>query len=275
MLAANETVAKHFADLEIPFIYRVHPDPDPEKLASLVQFLGSLGYTLKWRGRIRPKHLQAVLRQAEGKPEEHLIAGVVLRSLQRARYSPENEGHFGLAATDYTHFTSPIRRYPDLQIHRIIKEYLSHGGLSEARREHYRKLMPAVAAHSSEMERRAEEAERETVDLKKIEFMEGRLGEVFSGVISGVTAFGFFVELPNGVEGLVRVSDLSDDYYIYDEKAYRLVGERTRRQFRLADPVRVKVLHVDKERRRIDFELLEGGTMLKKAAVKHGGRRRR
>lgn len=222
MLAANETVAQHFYWLEEPFLYRVHDNPDPEKMQQLSVFLGNFGYRLhigRKQGKrqengadVHPKQLQKLLDQIEGTPEEAMLSRLILRSMKRAVYSPECSGHFGLAATHYCHFTSPIRRYPDLQIHRIIKEFLRRR-LTEKRKEHYEDILNGVAKHSSETERRADEAERICEKMKKAQYMEKHIGETMEAVISGVTGWGFYAELPNTVEGLVPVSSLRSDYF--------------------------------------------------------------
>ena len=257
MLVANETVAADYYWREIPFVYRTHEHPDSEKIAKLSAFINNFGYHLHTgTEEIHPKELQKLLQKLEGTDEEPLISRLTLRSMKQAKYTPENTGHFGLAADCYCHFTSPIRRYPDLQIHRIIKETL-RGRMNRKRMEHYGHILPEVAKHSSEMERRADEAERETVKLKKVQYMERHIGEVFSGVISGVTEWGFYVELENTVEGLVRVTALTDDYYQYFENTYELVGEAAGRRFKLGQKVRVKVEGCDRMLRTIDFVLEE------------------
>ena len=256
MLVANETVAEDYFWQEIPFLYRVHETPDEDKMKKLVTFLQNFGYTMHMQGgqEIRPKEVQKLLDKIEGTPEEAMISRLALRSMKQARYSPDNDGHFGLATQYYTHFTSPIRRYPDLQIHRIIKECL-HGGLKEKRVAHYEKLLPQVAVQTSALERRADEAERETEKMKKCEYMSRFVGQTFEGVISGVTNWGFYVELPNTVEGLVRISELRDDYYIFDESRYELVGEMSRKVYKLGQTVRVVVAGTDKLLRTVDFVL--------------------
>jgi ribonuclease R len=252
MLAANEVIAEHMYWLKVPFVYRVHEIPDMEKMYALQEFLHNLGYSIKGIKNIKPKALQQILEAVKGKPEERVVSTVLLRSLKRARYSEENVGHFGLASHYYTHFTSPIRRYPDLIIHRILREQLE-GKLDEERMEYLNEVLGRIAKHSSERERIAEEAERETVQLKMAEYMAGKIGEVFPGIISSVTPFGFFVELENTVEGLVHVSSLEDDFYRFDEKSITLRGERTKKVFKIGDRVKVRVARVNKNERHIDF----------------------
>lgn len=252
MLAANEVIAEHMYWLKVPFVYRVHEIPDMEKMYALQEFLHNLGYSIKGIKNIKPKALQQILEAVKGKPEERVVSTVLLRSLKRAHYSEENLGHFGLASHYYTHFTSPIRRYPDLVIHRILREQME-GGLTEERVEYLNESLGRIAKHSSERERIAEEAERETVELKMAEYMAEKVGEVFVGIISSVTPFGFFVELENTVEGLVHVSTLEDDFYRFDEKSITLRGERTKKVFRIGDRVRVKLARVNKDERQIDF----------------------
>ncbi len=256
MLAANETVASDFYWRELPFVYRTHENPDTEKIQKLSTFINNFGYTLHiGADEVHPKELQKLLQKIDGTKEEALISRLTLRSMKQARYTIDNTGHFGLAADCYCHFTSPIRRYPDLQIHRIIKESL-RGRLNEKRIDHYEHILPEVAKHSSEMERRADEAERETVKLKKVQYMEQHIGEAFEGVISGVTEWGFFVELENTVEGLVRVTELTDDFYQYYEDTYELVGEAMNRRYKLGQKVQVRVEHCDRIMRTIDFALV-------------------
>ncbi len=253
MLMANETVAEDFFWQELPFVYRTHDNPDPEKMKSLGTFINNFGYSIRMQnGEIYPRELQKLLQNIEGTPEEALIARLTLRSMKQAKYSTLCSGHFGLAAKYYTHFTSPIRRYPDLQIHRIIKENL-RGGLSDGRLSHYEAILPGVAVQSSSMERRADEAERETEKLKKCEYMSRRIGEVYEGIISGVPNWGLYVELPISIEGLIRISDLVGDYYIFDEEHLELVGETTKIRFKLGQKMRVVVAGTDKLTRTIDF----------------------
>lgn len=256
MLAANETVAEEYFWREIPFLYRTHEAPEEDKVKKLSTFINNFGYHIHMGNEIRPKEIQKLLEKVEGTPQEALISRLALRSMKQARYTPENAGHFGLAAQYYTHFTSPIRRYPDLQIHRIIKENL-RGRLSDDRMAHYEKILQEVATQSSEMERRAEEAERENVKLKKVEYMQDRIGEEFEGVISGITKWGAYVELPNTIEGLVHVVNMKDDHYEYREEQYELVGEHFRNVYKLGQRVRVRVLGADRLQRTIDFEFCE------------------
>lgn len=257
MLVCNETVAEHFYWANTPFVYRVHEDPDTDKIESLNEFIHNLGYHIKGINKIHPKALQEVLNKVKGSRHERIISTVMLRSLQKARYYQENLGHFGLAAKYYSHFTSPIRRYPDLIIHRIMKEQLK-GRMDERREDHLHNVLPDIAKQCSERERASEEAERETKDLKKVEFMKQHEGETFEGVISSVASFGMFVELNNTIEGLIRMSSLEDDYYVFNEKQYCLVGERTRKMYRIGDEVKVLVARADVAARQIDFHLVEG-----------------
>lgn len=253
MLLANETVAEDYFWQEIPFLYRTHDNPDPEKMKGLATLINNFGYSIRFHnGEVYPKEVQKLLANAEDTPEEALISRLALRSMKQAKYTVTNTGHFGLAAKYYTHFTSPIRRYPDLQIHRIIKENL-RSGLSEKRISHYDKILGQVSVQSSAMERRADEAERETIKLKKCEYMSKYIGEEFDGVISGVTNWGLYVELPNTVEGMIHVNQLQDDYYHFDEEHYELVGETTRKTYKLGQPIRVVVENTDKLLRTIDF----------------------
>ena len=257
MLLANETVAQHFYWMENPFVYRTHETPDPEKIMKLGTFIRNFGYNIKVKtgdNEIHPKEIQKLLGKIEGTPEEALLSRLTLRSMKRASYQTECMGHFGLACPYYCHFTSPIRRYPDLQIHRIIKEQL-RGRMDGKRILHYEEILPEVAKHSSQMERRADEAERETERLKKAQYMVSRIGEKFEGVISGVTAWGIYVELPNTVEGMVHVSRMAGDYYYYDEQAYEMIGRDTGRTFRLGQKVDVIVDDVDLQMKSVDFVL--------------------
>jgi len=257
MLAANETVAEHFHWLKKPFMYRVHEDPKEEKLLAFMEFVTNFGYSVGGKGNsVHPRALQQLLEEAKGTPEEIIISTVLLRSMKQARYDAESLGHFGLATDFYTHFTSPIRRYPDLIVHRLIREWIEKGEMSEQREKYLAENLPLIAEHSSQRERVAVDAERETDDLKKAEYMAQHIGEEFEGVISSVTSFGIFVELPNTIEGLVHVSFLTDDYYHYHEKMYALIGERTGKQYRIGDVVQVRVSQVNVEERAIDFEIV-------------------
>lgn len=257
MLAANETVAEHFYWLDAPFLYRVHESPTLERMTSLNEFVHNFGYHLKAAGNIHPKALQDLLDKVRGQREELVISYVMLRSMKQARYSAESLGHFGLSAKYYTHFTSPIRRYPDLMVHRVIREMLIEAKFNEERKAHLHAVMPDVATHSSERERNAVDAERETDLIKKIEWMMDKVGQEFEGMISGVTGFGLFVQLDNSVEGLVHVSYLSDDYYHYYENLHALIGERLKHTYRIGDRVRVRVLTASKEQLGIDLGMVE------------------
>ncbi|MEE1257676.1 MAG: ribonuclease R [Lachnospiraceae bacterium] len=257
MLIANETVAQHFYWMELPFVYRTHDNPDSEKVEKLATFIRNFGYTLKSKqDEVHPKELQKLLAKIEDTPEEALISRLTLRSMKQAKYTIDCSGHFGLACQYYCHFTSPIRRYPDLQIHRIIKEQL-RGRMNEKRIGHYQDILPEVAKHSSEMERRAEEAERETDKLKKVEYMEERIGNIYEGVISSITAWGVYVELENTIEGMVHVSMLPGDYFYYDEQAYEMVGQATDMRYKLGERIKVRVNATDKIARTIDFVIPE------------------
>lgn len=257
MLLANETIAESYFWQEIPFVYRVHENPDEEKMNKFGTFINNFGYSLHFsNGVIHPKELQKLLDKIEGTASEALISRLMLRSMKQAKYSTESSGHFGLSAPYYCHFTSPIRRYPDLQIHRIIKENIRKG-ISPRRMKHYEEILPEVAAQSSHMERRAADAEREVEKLKKAQYMSKHLGEVFDGVISGVTKYGIYVELENTVEGLIHVTDLIDDYYIFDENSYSLIGETTKKVYKLGQKIRVEVETVDPVLKTIQF-VLEG-----------------
>ena len=257
MLLANETVAEHMEKLKVPFVYRIHENPNAEKLEKFKAFIYNLGYNdITWGEEVNPKALQRVLDKFKGENEETIISTLLLRSMMQARYSPECAGHFGLAADYYCHFTSPIRRYPDLQIHRIIKEYLNKE-LTENRSKKLVSIVDSAAKQSSEMERVAQEAEREVDDLKKAEYMKDRIGEIFEGMISSVTGFGAFVELPNTIEGLVHITSFRDDYYIYDEDRLILIGERNKKIYRLGDKLKVLCSKVDILSREIYFEIVE------------------
>ncbi len=253
MLLANEMVAQHFYWLEIPFVYRTHDNPDPDKINQLGIFISNFGLGIKTaKEEVHPKEIQKLLGKVEGTPEEALISRLALRSMKQARYSIDCTGHFGLACSYYCHFTSPIRRYPDLQIHRIIKEHLRER-LREERILHYAAILPQVADQSSKMERRAETAERETNKLKKTEYMEEHIGERFEGVVSGITGWGIYVELPNTVEGLIHVSDLEGDYFYYDEANYEMVGRDTGKKYKLGQRIAIIVAKTDQFNRTVDF----------------------
>lgn len=253
MLVCNETVAENSFWQEMPFLYRSHMEPDEEKLEKMEQFLRGFGYHLRKKdGEIHPREIQKVLREAEGKDEERIIVRMVLRSMMQARYTAENTGHFGLAAKYYCHFTSPIRRYPDLEIHRLLKKML-HGQMNEKTAVVYRKKMPDMAKHCSKRERIAEDAERDTDDLKKVEYMEDKIGQVYQGIISGVTNWGIYVELPNTIEGMVSLAQMDEDYYEFDEKNMQVLGKKTKKVYRLGDRVTIAVAKVDRRLGTIDF----------------------
>ncbi|KJD46814.1 ribonuclease R [Paenibacillus terrae] len=259
MLAANETVAEHFHWLKVPFLYRIHEDPDPEKLQNFMAFAANFGHQIKGRGNsIHPRALQTLLEDIQGTKEQTVLSTMMLRSMKQAKYDAESTGHFGLAAEYYSHFTSPIRRYPDLVIHRVIREVLENGGaLTAERQEYLTARMPDIAQQSSERERVAVDAERDTEQMKKAEYMLDKVGEEFEGIISSVTSFGMFIELDNTVEGLTRLSALTDDYYHFDEQHMALIGERTSKVFRIGDEVKVRVARVNMEDYTIDFELVD------------------
>ena len=258
MLQCNETVAEHMFWTHLPFIYRIHEEPDSDKLKAFTEFSFNLGYPVKLFAGVQPKMLQEILEKVKGKNEEPVLSKLLLRSMMQARYSPENIGHFGLAATYYTHFTSPIRRYPDLEIHRIIKEFLN-GGIDENRANKLLPIVTEVSKQASEMERVAVDAERELDALKKAEYMANHLGEEFEGIISSVTNFGLFVELQNTIEGLVHITSLYDDYYVYDERYMKLAGEHSGRVFSLGEKIDVVVSNVNLDSREIFFEIKNGG----------------
>ncbi|WP_332648695.1 ribonuclease R [Lysinibacillus sp. 54212] len=257
MLAANETVAEHFHWMELPFLYRIHEDPKPEKLQRFFEFVTNFGLVIKGTGNsVHPKALQEIIRSIEGLPEEPVISTMLLRSLQQAKYYPESLGHFGLSTDFYTHFTSPIRRYPDLIVHRLIRTYLINGDTSKETVVQWSSVMDEIGEHTSERERRAVDAERDTDAMKKAQFMSDKIGEEFEGMVSSITNFGIFVELPNTVEGLVHISNMTDDYYRFEERMMVMVGERTGRQFRIGDEVKVRVANVVIEESSIDFEIV-------------------
>lgn len=258
MLITNETIAEHFHWLDVPFIHRIHEDPDEGKLQHFFEFLAGLGHRVKGTANeVHPRALQKVLEKVSGEKEEMIISKLMLRSLKQAKYDPQNVGHFGLATEFYTHFTAPIRRYPDLTVHRLIRTYLIDGKLDKKTMDAWREILPELARHTSERERTAIDAEREVNDLKKAEYMQDKIGEEFDGVISSVTNFGLFVELENTVEGLIHVSYMTDDYYHFDERSYAMIGERTGNIYRIGEEVRIKVISVNIEERAVDFELVE------------------
>ncbi|MBI3803758.1 MAG: ribonuclease R [Nitrospirae bacterium] len=257
MLAANETVAGHMTRLEVPFLYRIHDPPTPTRIFEFNELLKTFGLVLHDLEKPRPRSLSDILDVVKGRPEERLIHQILLRSLKQAKYSAENHGHFGLASEEYTHFTSPIRRYPDLIVHRLLKKVIHHR-MSQEEQEAWAERLPEIGKQTSERERQAMEAEREVIQRKKVKFMSDKVGETYDGFISGVAAYGLFIELGTYfVEGLIHVSNLHDDYYIYDERQHALIGEHHRRTFRLGDPIQVRVERVDLENWQIDFGLLE------------------
>lgn len=268
MLVANETVASHFTKLEIPALYRVHDEPDPAKIIELSEFVSNFGYHLKiphpphlkkeGKGGFHPKRFQELLNSIRGKPEELLISTITLRHMKQARYSPENIGHFGLAFENYTHFTSPIRRYPDLIVHRLLKGIIKKKHISKKRADLWEERLPEIARHSSERERTADAAENDIVELKRVQFMMDKIGEEYEGIISGVTSFGLFVELEEiFVEGLIHVSGMADDYYALNERDHSLIGRRTKKRFKMGDSVKVKVENVSLAKKQIDFILIQ------------------
>jgi len=257
MLAANETIAEHFHWLKVPFIYRIHEDPKAEKLQRFFEFLTNFGVVVKGTGnKVHPKALQEIVESIEGLPEETVISTMLLRSMQQAKYLDQSLGHFGLSTEFYTHFTAPIRRFPDLIVHRLIRTYLIEKDMSAQTLAHWSAILADIAEHTSERERRAVEAERDTESLKKAQFMLDKIGEEFEGVISSVTNFGLFVELENTIEGLVHVSHMTDDYYRFDDRQMMMIGERSGKQYRLGDEVTVKVIGVKPEESTIDFEIV-------------------
>lgn len=255
MLACNETISEHMYWTEMPFLYRIHEEPDMERINEFNKIIHNFGYLIKGTQEVHPKELQQLVKEVKGKKEERLINTLLLRSLKKARYSDERDVHFGLAAKYYSHFTAPIRRYPDLQIHRIIKSFIN-GKLKPNDQQRFEKILPKVAEHTSITERTAEEAEREVEDLKMAEYMSTKIGNVYDGMISSVTNFGIFVQLENTIEGLIRYSDMVDDYYEFDEKNYYVIGVHNRKIYRLGDTVKIKVIKADLAKRTIDFMLI-------------------
>ncbi|MBM7608635.1 ribonuclease R [Lysinibacillus composti] len=280
MLVANETVAEHFHWMQVPFIYRIHEDPKPEKLQRFFEFVTNFGLVVKGTGNsVHPKALQEIIKAIEGLPEEPVISTMLLRSLQQAKYYPESIGHFGLSTDFYTHFTSPIRRYPDLIVHRLIRTYLVNGDVSKETQFKWAQQMDEIADHTSERERRAVDAERDVDALKKAQYMSDKIGEEFEGMVSSITNFGIFVELPNTIEGLVHISNMTDDYYHFDDRQMIMIGEHTKRQFRIGDEVTVRVANVSIEESSVDFEIVgmvhtqHGRTRKAAPKVIHAGRR--
>jgi ribonuclease R len=274
MLLANETVAQHLDEHDVPTLYRIHERPDPLKVEEFEEFISTLGYSLAAEaGSVKPRHFQKLVERMRGTAEEKPIAFLMLRTMQKARYDPSNLGHFGLAASSYTHFTSPIRRYPDLVVHRTLRES-RHGGMTDDRKEELTDELPEVARHTSERERRADDAERELMQWKKVRFMADKVGDEFEGYITGVGAFGLFIELiEHFVEGLVHVSTMADDYYRFVEKAHILKGENRGKVYRLGDRVRVQVVKVDMERRQVDLALAEILDAVRASERNRGARR--
>lgn len=256
MLAANETVAKHYSDAHVPFLYRVHETPDGDRMLSFFEFLTNFGHVIKGSTKdLKPKMMQSVLKQVAGTPEEAMISVMMLRSMKQAKYDAQSLGHFGLAAKYYTHFTSPIRRYPDLFVHRLIRHY-AENGLGDESQKQYIESIPEIAEHTSKLERRAIDTERDVDGMKKAEYMADHVGEEFHAVVSSVMKFGLFVELENTVEGLVHISTMKDDYYEYVENQMALVGRNTHRTFQIGQEVEIKLMRVDKDQSEVDFELL-------------------
>ena len=267
MIAANETVASHIYNMDLPFIYRVHGAPNSDKIDDFTNLLKALGYTLKTRTLdMTPKTMQNVLKELDDKPEFKILSSLLLRSMRKAEYSKENIGHFGLASKAYTHFTSPIRRFPDLTVHRLLKKYLVEKDFSMATINYLNNALVSIAEHSSEREVAAQNAERDVDDMKMAEYMESHIGEIYEGVISSVTSFGFFVELPNLIEGLVHVNSLKGDYFNYVPELLSLIGNSTKKTYRIGDKVKVKCVGASKERAMIDFEVVkeEKDTLKKK-----------
>ena len=256
MLAANETVAEHFNKLEVPFIYRVHEQPKSDRLRQFFDFITNFGIMVKGTGEdIHPSTLQSIQEEVEGRSEQMVISTMMLRSMQQAHYDDTNLGHFGLSAEYYT-FYFPIRRYPDLTVHRLIRKYLVDHSMNHKEMHKWEETLPELAEHTSQRERRAIEAERDTDELKKAEYMIQHIGDEFEGIVSSVANFGMFVELPNTIEGMVHISNMTDDYYQFDERQMALIGERHAKVFRIGDEVKVKVTHVDVDERMIDFQIV-------------------
>ena len=254
MIAANETVATAIYFMELPFVYRVHGEPSEEKIMNFLKFVSILGYRVDGKVKdISPKMMQGILEQLKDKKEFSILSSLLLRSMQKAVYDDKNIGHFGLASKCYTHFTSPIRRYPDTTVHRLVRKYLFKHELDSDTISYWERKLPVLTAHTSEREQAAANCEREVDDMKKAEYMMKHIGEVFNGVISSVVSFGMFVELPNTVEGLIKIDDLIDDDYIYDENTFSLVGTTTKKRYRLGNDIRIKVIGANKETKTVDF----------------------
>ncbi len=260
MIAANETVASHVYHLDLPFVYRVHGEPKEEKIENFMKFINILGYKVKGKvDKINPRMMQDILFQLKDKKEVNILSSMLLRSMQKAVYDATNIGHFGIGSKCYTHFTSPIRRYPDTTVHRLLHKYVFENNINNEVIKYYERELPFLTLHCSTTERRSIECEREVDDMKKAEYMANHIGEEFEGIISSVMNFGMFVELPNLIEGLVRVDSMKDDYYTYDETTFAIIGRRNKRGYRLGDSVKVKVVAADKEKRTIDFEVVKNG----------------
>ena len=258
MIAANETVATHVFYMDLPFVYRVHGEPNQEKIDNFIRFVSLLGYKIKGKSdKVTPKTMQNILEQLKDKKEFHMLSTLLLRSMQKAIYDKTNIGHFGLASPCYTHFTSPIRRYPDTTVHRLLRTYLFHNDMSYDTLQYWENRLPLLTEHSSRKERDSVECEREVDDMKKAEYMMQHIGEEYIGMVSGVMSFGMFVELPNLVEGLIRVDSLQGDFYTFDADAFTLRGKKDKRGFRLGDTVKVKVVNANKQTKTVDFELIE------------------
>jgi ribonuclease R len=256
MIAANESVATYIYNMELPFIYRIHGEPSEEKINNFIKFISILGYKINTNKKeITPKSMQEMLSQLKDKEEYPILSSILLRSMQKAVYDKNNIGHFGLASKCYTHFTSPIRRYPDLIVHRLLNEYIFLNNINEETINKYDYKLKDITSHSSERERASIECEREVDDMKKAEYMQEHIGEIYEGMISSVTSFGMFIELPNLIEGLVRIDDLEGDHYIYNEETFSIVGTQNKRGFRLGDKVKVKVKSANKEAKTIDFKI--------------------
>ena len=260
MIVANETVATHVYYMELPFVYRIHGEPSEEKINNFLRFLNILGYKIKGNlDKLTPKTMQDILKQLKEKKEFHLLSALLLRSMQKAIYDSTNIGHFGIASKCYTHFTSPIRRYPDTMVHRLLRTYLFENRINSETIEFYEKQLPIICMQTSTCERRAIECERAVDDMKKAEYMSGHIGEEFDGIVSSVMNFGMFIELPNLIEGLVRIDSLKGDYYTFDETSFSITGKKDKRGYRLGDEIKVKVIAADKEKRTIDFEVVKDG----------------